>query len=190
VRIAQSPLPHEDAPFGPAGSSEPFRGRRIKGRAGFALLLEANLIASVVWVTLSEKWARARASKPAAARDRSARRDAGRGRDCDYLAGSCRAVHLISAGWQAMPMFEQFTALSASRRHERQSSVQAEHVFSFSPKFCIDGAAAGGFAGAGELGCAMAAARANTTAATKATTQTAFMPLSTTVRLKSGPGTG
>jgi hypothetical protein len=36
-----------------------------------------------------------------------------------YFAGSRRAVHLISAGWQAIPMLEQFTVSSASRRQER-----------------------------------------------------------------------
>jgi hypothetical protein len=36
-----------------------------------------------------------------------------------YFAGSRRAVQLTSAGWQAIPMFEQLTVSSASLRHER-----------------------------------------------------------------------
>src|SRR5258708_37535137 len=56
-----------------------------------------------------------------------------------YFAGSERAVHLISVGWQAIPIFEQLTVLSASRRHEPQASVPARHLLSLSPKPLILG---------------------------------------------------
>jgi hypothetical protein len=36
-----------------------------------------------------------------------------------YFVGSRRAVHVISPGWHAIPMLEQFTVSSASRRHVR-----------------------------------------------------------------------
>src|SRR5258707_13192046 len=92
-----------------------------------------------------------------------------------YFAGSERAVHLISAGWQAIPMFEQLTVLSASRRHARHSSVQARHVLSLSPKPCNVGGVATEFDGAGARCCAIAAVPTDNAADTNTTRPIAFI---------------
>ena len=42
-------------------------------------------------------------------------------------------VQVISAGWHAIPIFEQLTASSAARAQLRQRSVQARQVLSRSP---------------------------------------------------------
>jgi hypothetical protein len=51
-----------------------------------------------------------------------------------YFAGSGgRDVQVISAGWHAIPIFEQLTASSGARAQLRHLSVQARQVLSRSP---------------------------------------------------------
>ena len=52
----------------------------------------------------------------------------------DYFAGSAgRDVQVISAGWHAMPIFEQLMASASARAQLRHLSVQARQVLSRSP---------------------------------------------------------
>jgi hypothetical protein len=81
-------------------------------------------------------------------------------------------MHVISAGWQAIPMLEQFTVSSASRRHVRHWSVQAMHALSAAPKPWTVGAVV---AGAGADGCADAALPIDKVAHTRPARLIAFM---------------